>query len=105
MAEKMAIYYDTFANEYCLPSKRDLGVAPPERYLRTLSNPAGYYVEHWEVGDSPNGNLLDIAYRDPDHANLIRNEMAHRNNCKLLYIRWWEIPSDKFNKYVKRFCL
>ena len=100
------MYYDYFTNEYCRPSKKELGIAPPERYLRTLPNCGGdYYVEHWSISGSPLGNRLDVCYRDPEYANTIRHELEERNDCTLQYIIWWEIPASKFNEYAKRFGL
>ena len=100
------MYYDHFTNEYCRPSKKELGIAPPERYLRTLPNVGGdYYVEHWKVSGSSLGDRLDVCYRYTEYANTIRHQLEKRNDCTLQYIIWWEIPVSKFNEYAKRFGL
>ena len=99
------MYYDNFENVYCLPSEEDLGIAPPERYLRTIRNPSEYYTEHWEVSGTSKGNRLDVCYSDPKYANSERFRLAKLNDCSLSYIRWWEIPASKFDEYAKRFGL
>lgn len=110
--EVNVIWYDSFANEYCIPSEEDFGIAPPERYLRTVRCPLGdVYVEHWECNGSSLGDRIDVAcpaYRYYDKKTGIweeRDRAEKRHHCVLQRILWWEIPPTLFDKYVKRFNL
>ena len=106
------IWYDSFANEYCVPTGEELNTAPPERYLKTVkSSSDDIYIEHWACSGSPLGNRIDVAcpaYRYYDKRIGIWEERSHvekMHNVTLQYILWLEIPPTLFDKYVKRFRL
>lgn len=109
--ERKEIWYDTFRNEYCVPSKKKRDEAPPERYLRTVRGCIDVYVEHWVCSGSSLGNRIDIAcpayrYNDKDIGILDERRRAETiHNVTLQYILWWEIPPTEFDKYVKHFGL
>lgn len=104
------IYYDTFKNEYCLPTENDFGVAPPERYIATYR---GYdpelYIEYWAV-ESDKGDKLAIAipktdYRKTDIHDQILQAQEVNHNCKLRRLLYWTIPPKEFDDFCKRFDL
>ena len=103
------IYYDSFTNEYCLPSEEDFGVAPPERYLATYKGYDNCYIETWDVS-SDHGDRLEIAYTADDYADKsivaeIQRAMEENYHCKLRSLLRWCIPAEKFDEYCKRFHL
>lgn len=93
------IYYDYFANEYCLPEDRE-NTAPPERYLKTIRNSEEYYIERWMNNYC---RQIIVKYSDPRQVNDERFKIANPNDFQ--YMIEWEIPASKFDEYVKRFGL
>lgn len=108
------IYYDSFTNEYCLPSEEDFGIAPPERYIPTYrGSDDKTYIENWLVNVHPELDedlRLSIAfskdeYYDKKMHSCILSEQEQKHNCRLIMLKYWIIPDDKFDEYCHRFDL
>ena len=101
------MYYDSFADEFCLPSQEDRVIAPPERFLRVYRG-VDVFIETWAVSTETNktGSLrLDFAYSKEDRMrgwgwiDTLRDSHAQKYNCKLGRMLCWTIPKDMFDKY------
>lgn len=99
------IYYDNFANTYCLTT--DV-IAPPERYLPTYRGTDDkIYIETYERC----GIRLNISYSKEDRkfnlVNRIRYSVAEKNNFNInsATLIKWVIPCDLYDKYVEDYCL
>lgn len=98
-----AMYYDVFAEEYV---KEKDPYAPPERYCFTTRGVEGIYVDHWEDKD---GLCMDVAYLadeyyTEEHTRKLK-AMCERENFKPLRLRYFTLPAEKFDEYVKQFGL
>ncbi len=96
------IYWDCFAEEYCL--KKD-EIAPPERYMITTPTMEGTYIERWAVSEYKNGNRLNIAFRedlytgDPIFLVKARRFEFKKNECEPIQLIGVSIPRSLFEKY------
>lgn len=103
MINKM--FYDAFTEEYTLKINE---YSPPERYVLTLKGPAGVYVDHWEgEHNGVPGYALDIAYASDEYYSEEHDrrfyEMCKEQGFKATHLRYFTLPEEKFNEYVKRF--
>ena len=109
MSKITTMYYDAFANEYCLPSQEELNMGPPERYIKTHKGD-DLYIEHWIVSGSRLGDRLDIAYRMEDYRSReevtrIKRMTQVQHGIRLSQLISWTIPAVKFDEYVEMFGL
>ena len=97
------MFYDSFTDEFCLPSREDRIIAPPERYVPVIRG-FDIYVETWMV-DHPPLRRLDFAYTKEDREHgwawveKRRNSLARLYKCTLTQMISWTIPADVFDKY------
>ena len=102
------IYYDNFADMYV---DKMSPYAPPERYIPVFKNNTNTYIEVWDVDDgSGEKKRVDIAYLPDEyydslmHTTTVRG-ICETNHCKLVRLRRFYLPADKFDEYVERFHL
>ena len=102
----MKIYYDMFNQEFCVPDKRTLDYAPPERFVSVYCDRGdidGIFKEIWVVGDC---KLLSIAFsRDEYYDKKLRyfKQLAveSEKNVNLLYMESMYIPESEYNQIVE----
>ena len=105
MIEKM--YYDDFTNTYVITKDP---YAAPERYVETFRGSPGVYIDHWGgEKDGQPGHALSVAYTSDEyysdeHAARFRL-MCDQHHFKPTHYRYFTLPAEKFDEYVKRFHL
>lgn len=104
METPKVIYYDRFADTYCLTTET---IAPPERYLPTYRGvDDSIYIETYEN----DGYRLDIAYSKESRKNGLVNHIRfseaerHGFNLNSAELIRWIIPNDLYDKYVEEYC-
>ena len=98
------LFWDNFDEYYAVPTKEDLMLAPPERYIPVF-DAGNMYVEKWTISESYRGDRLSIAfprnmyYDDRRFVYITRKSMEERNHCVLRQLCGFGIPSDEYKKY------
>lgn len=99
------MFYDCFADTYT--AERD-PYAPPERYLVAHRGPKGTYIDHWSARRGDDKITINVEYstdeyyNDEIHTQKLR-EACNKNDCKLIILREFTLPEEKFDEYVERF--
>lgn len=100
------LFWDNFEEYYAVPTKEDLMLAPPERYIPVF-DAGSMYIEKWTVSGSYRGDRLSIAfpkeiyYDNARIAHMTRKSMEERNHCVLRQLYGFGIPSDEYKKYFE----
>lgn len=103
------IYINNWTGDLCIPD--DLGIAPPEKYLKvTRLDSNDYYVEKWTISGQP-GKTIDVsspAYRywDTEHGvNDDRHYIEAKHNVILNSIIEWFVPASVFDEWLREYNL
>ena len=106
MAEIKEIYSNNWTGELCIPD--DLGIAPPEKYLKiTRLDADGEYLEKWDCGG---GVYAEIAfpsdrYYEKGFPTAKRKEKEDKWGIKLKMMIEWSVPASVFDAWVENYNL
>lgn len=106
MAEIKEIYSNNWTGELCIPD--DLGIAPPEKYLKVIRLDAeDVYVEKWDCGGGVFSEIEFCAdkYWEKGFPTAKRTEKEERWGIKLRNMVEWSVPASVFDEWVKKYKL